>query len=80
MSHGKRVVDAIGGIVKRMVWQEIMTKKQCCSATDFARIAKTKTKTIILNEISQTDHRRSEVKTSTIIRNDQISQRYSKIT
>ena len=52
-SHGKGVVDAIGGIVKRMVWQEIMTKKHCRSATDFVRIAKTKT--IILDEISQTD-------------------------
>jgi hypothetical protein len=48
-------VDAIGGIVKRMVWQEIMTKKQCRSATDFVSIAKTKTKTIVLDEISQTD-------------------------
>ena len=58
-SHGKGVVDAVGDIVKRIVWQEIMTKKQCRSATDFVRIAKTKTKTktkkIILDEISQTD-------------------------
>ncbi|CAF5100005.1 unnamed protein product, partial [Rotaria magnacalcarata] len=54
-SHGKGVVDAIGGMVKRMVWQEIMTKKQCRSATDFVRIAKTKTNTIILDEISQTE-------------------------
>ena len=52
-SQRKGVVNAIGGIVKRMVWQEIMTKKQCRSATDFVRIAKTKT--IILDEISQTD-------------------------
>ncbi|CAF5036332.1 unnamed protein product, partial [Rotaria magnacalcarata] len=54
-SHGKGVVDAIGGMVKRMVWQEIMTKKQCRSATDFVCIAKTKTNTIILDEISQTE-------------------------
>jgi hypothetical protein len=54
-SHGKGVVDAIGGTVKRMVWQEIMAKKQCRSATDFVRIAKTKTNTIILDEISQTE-------------------------
>ena len=26
-SHGKGVVDAIDGIVKRMVWQEMATKK-----------------------------------------------------
>ncbi|CAF3384637.1 unnamed protein product [Rotaria socialis] len=54
-SYGKGVLDAIGGMVKRMVWQEIMTKKQCRSATDFVCIAKTKTNTIILDEISQTE-------------------------
>jgi hypothetical protein len=52
-SHGKGVVDAIGGIVKRMVWQEIMTKKQCETAVDFVRLAKSKTNTIILREITQ---------------------------
>ncbi|CAF4866414.1 unnamed protein product, partial [Rotaria magnacalcarata] len=31
ISHGKGVVDAIGGMVKQMVWKEIMTKKQCRS-------------------------------------------------
>ncbi|CAF3317809.1 unnamed protein product [Rotaria sp. Silwood2] len=55
-SHGKGVVDAIGGIVKRMVWQEIMTKKQLCrTATDFVHIANKKTSTIIVHEISQTE-------------------------
>ncbi|CAF4615066.1 unnamed protein product [Rotaria socialis] len=54
-SHGKGVVDAIGGMVKRMVWQEVMAKKQYRSATDFVCIAKTKTNTIILDEISQTE-------------------------
>jgi hypothetical protein len=52
-SHGKGVVDAIGGTVKRMVWQEIMTKKQCKTAADFVLIAKSKTNTIILHEITQ---------------------------
>jgi hypothetical protein len=52
-SHGKGVVDAIGGTVKRMVWKEIMVKKQCRSATDFVLIAKRKTNNIIIDEISQ---------------------------
>ncbi len=54
-SNGKGVVKAVGGIVKRMVRQEIMTKKQCRSATDFANIAKTEMKTIILDEILHSD-------------------------
>ncbi|CAF1461359.1 unnamed protein product [Rotaria sp. Silwood1] len=55
-SHGKGVVDAIGGIIKRMVWQEIMARKQLCrTATDFVRIANKKTSTIIVHEISQTE-------------------------
>ena len=52
-SHGKGVVDAIGGTVKRLVLQEIMTKKQCKSAAEFEFLAKSKTKTIILHEITQ---------------------------
>lgn len=52
-SHGKGVVDAIGGTVKRIVWQEIMTKKQCTTAADFVLLAKSKTNTIILHEITQ---------------------------
>ena len=52
-SHGKGVVDAIGGVTKRLVYQEIMTKKQCTNAGDFVRIAKTKTNTIILHEITE---------------------------
>ncbi|CAF4086687.1 unnamed protein product [Adineta steineri] len=61
-SHGKGVVDAIGGMVKRMVWLEIMVKKQCRSATDFISIAITKTNTIILDEIYQTDIDASKLK------------------
>ncbi|CAF1132322.1 unnamed protein product [Didymodactylos carnosus] len=52
-SHGKRVVDGIGGTVKRMVWQEMMTKRQCKTAADFVRLAKSKTNTIILCEMAQ---------------------------
>ncbi|CAF3102305.1 unnamed protein product [Rotaria sp. Silwood2] len=52
-SHGKGVVDGIGGIIKRIVWKEIMTKKQCKTASDFVLLAKSKTNTIILHEITQ---------------------------
>ncbi|CAF2377023.1 unnamed protein product [Rotaria sp. Silwood2] len=52
-SHGKGVVDAIGGTVKRLVWQEIMTKQQCKTAACFVRLAKSETNTIILHEITQ---------------------------
>ncbi|CAF1442485.1 unnamed protein product, partial [Didymodactylos carnosus] len=52
-SCGKGVVDGIGGTVKRMVWQEMMTKKQCKTAADFVRLAKSKTNTIILCEMAQ---------------------------
>ncbi|CAF4170619.1 unnamed protein product, partial [Rotaria sordida] len=55
-SHAKGVVDAIGGSVKRIVWQQILTKKDKCeNATDFINIAKTKTKAIIIDEITQED-------------------------
>ncbi|CAF4499224.1 unnamed protein product, partial [Didymodactylos carnosus] len=52
-SHGKRVVDGIGGTVKRMIWQEMMTKKQCKTAADFVPLAKSKTNIIILCEMAQ---------------------------
>lgn len=50
------MVDAISGTVKRLVWQQISTKKDKCeSATDFINIAKSKTKLITINEITQED-------------------------
>lgn len=45
-SHGKGVVDGVGGILKRIVWQEIMTGKACSSADDFVKICREKTKMI----------------------------------
>jgi hypothetical protein len=54
-SHGKGVVDAIGGTVKRMVWQAILAKERCRTAADFVRIARTKTDTIRVVEIIQSD-------------------------
>ncbi|CAF0764370.1 unnamed protein product [Rotaria sordida] len=45
-SHGKGVVDGVGGTLKRLVWLEIMVGKRCSSAEDFVRICQEKTKTI----------------------------------
>ncbi|CAF4225042.1 unnamed protein product, partial [Rotaria sordida] len=55
-NHAKGVVDGIGGSVKRIVWQQILTKKDKCeNAADFINIAKTKTKATIIDEITQED-------------------------
>ncbi|CAM4848043.1 unnamed protein product [Rotaria magnacalcarata] len=54
--HAKGVVDGIGDTVKRLVWQQILTKKEKCEkAVDFVNIAKSKTKVIIIDEITQED-------------------------
>ncbi|CAF4222918.1 unnamed protein product [Rotaria sordida] len=54
--HAKGVVDGIGDSVKRLAWQQILTKKDKCeNATDFVNIAKRKTKAIIIEEITQND-------------------------
>lgn len=45
-SHGKGVVDGIGGTLKRLVWLEIMAGKPCSSAEDFVKICQQKTKSI----------------------------------
>ena len=53
-SHAKKVVDTIGGTVKRLVGQQILTKKHKCeNAADFVNIAKTRTKVITIKEITQ---------------------------
>jgi hypothetical protein len=55
-SHGKGVVDGLGGTVKRLVWQQILAKQgRCTNAADFINIVKMKTNVIILDEITQQD-------------------------
>ncbi|CAF1047601.1 unnamed protein product [Didymodactylos carnosus] len=44
-SHGKGTVDAIGGVVKRVVWSAVLGGEACRSAADFVRIAKKKNRT-----------------------------------
>lgn len=54
-SHGKGVVDGIGGTVKRLVWSAILAGGGCRSAEDFIALAKKKTQKIILIEITRND-------------------------
>ena len=52
-SHGKGVVDGIGGTLKRLVWMENMAGMRCSSARDFVDICNQKTKTIIVGMVQQ---------------------------
>ena len=52
-SHGKGVVDGIGGTLKRLVWMENMAGVRCSSAKDFVDICNQKTKTIIVGMVQQ---------------------------
>ncbi|CAF4313647.1 unnamed protein product, partial [Adineta steineri] len=45
-TRSKGVVDGVGGILKRLVWLEIMAGKQCSSADDFVKICREKSQTI----------------------------------
>ena len=53
ISHGKGVVDAIGGVMKRLVWSAILAGEVCRAVEDFIKIAKKKAKKIILIEITK---------------------------
>ncbi|CAF2625344.1 unnamed protein product [Rotaria sp. Silwood2] len=52
-SHGKGVVDGIGGSIKRLVYRSILSGQKCTSAADFITIARSKTNNIELCEIEQ---------------------------
>ena len=52
-SHGKGIVDGVGGTLKRLVWLEIMAGKRCSSAEDFVKICQEKTKTISVIFVQQ---------------------------
>lgn len=52
-SHGKGVVDGIGGTIKRLVYQSVLSGQQCTSAADFINIGRSKTNNIELYEIKQ---------------------------
>jgi hypothetical protein len=52
-SHGKGVVDSIGGILKRLVWSEILAGARVVSAKDFVDVCHQKTKTINVGLVHQ---------------------------
>lgn len=45
------VVDGIGGVVKRMVYQEVMIGKRCKNANDFVRLIEQKNTSILIEEL-----------------------------
>ncbi|CAF1021678.1 unnamed protein product [Adineta ricciae] len=47
-SHGKGVVDGIGGSAKRLVWSAVLVGEVCRATEYFVKIAKKQTKKIIL--------------------------------
>lgn len=61
-SHGKGVVDGIGGVVKRLVWSAILAGEVCRSAEDFIKLATKKTAKIILFEIKIDEIQKSKIK------------------
>ncbi|CAM4819090.1 unnamed protein product [Rotaria magnacalcarata] len=52
-SHGKGVVDSIGGTLKRLVRMDVMADARCSSAKEFINICKRKTRTIIVSLVQQ---------------------------
>ncbi|CAF1101340.1 unnamed protein product [Adineta ricciae] len=67
-SHGKGVVDGIGGSAKRLVWSAVLAGEVCRTAEDFVKIAKKKTKKIILIEITADAIDRSKVELENIFK------------
>ncbi|CAM4763234.1 unnamed protein product [Rotaria magnacalcarata] len=61
-SHGKGVVDGIGGgVVKRLVWSAVLAGEVCRSAEDFIKLAQKKTNKVILVEITRNDIDNSKI-------------------
>ncbi|CAF4610185.1 unnamed protein product, partial [Didymodactylos carnosus] len=58
----------IGGTVKRLVWSAILAGGVCRSAEDFIKIAKAKTKKVILIEITNNDIDNSKTKLENIFK------------
>lgn len=67
-SHGKGVVDGIGGTVKRLVWSAVLGGESCRSADEFVKIARQKTKKILLAEITKTAIDSSKMKLENIFK------------
>ena len=67
-SHGKGVVDGIGGVVKRLVWSAILGGEMCRSAEDFIKLVQKKTNKVILVEITRNDIDNSRIKLENIFK------------
>jgi hypothetical protein len=68
-SHGKGVVDSIGGTLKRLVWMDVMAGARCSSAKEFVNICKRKTKTIIVGLVQQAQFDTTEALLKTCFQN-----------
>ncbi|CAF1301997.1 unnamed protein product [Didymodactylos carnosus] len=67
-SHGKGVVDGLGGTVKRLVWSAALADDNCKSAKDFVTLAQQKTKKIIITEITKNAIDNSKLKLENIFK------------
>ncbi|CAF0830692.1 unnamed protein product [Adineta steineri] len=61
-SHGKGVVDGIGGTGKRFVYKAVLSGQQCRSAADFVKIAQSKTSSINFFELEESLIEQSKTK------------------
>ncbi|CAF0766506.1 unnamed protein product [Rotaria sordida] len=61
-SHGKGVVDGVGGTIKRLVYRAILSGQQCSSAAQFVKIAQSKTDSINVIELEDIHIENSKVK------------------
>ena len=52
-SHGKGVVDGVGGTLKRLVWTEIIVGARCSSAQEFIDICHRKTTATVVGSVQQ---------------------------
>lgn len=55
------MVDAVGGTVKRLVYRFILAGQQCTSATDFVKIARSKTTVIEVTELTEKQINESKI-------------------
>ena len=62
------MVDALGGTVKRLVYRSILAGQLCSSATEFVKIAQSKTTTTEIVELTQDRTDESKIQMEPIFR------------
>jgi len=60
------VVDGVGGTIKRLVYSSILSGQQCCSASQFVTIARSKTNNINVFELDESRIEESKIKMENI--------------